>query len=171
MFYLLQSVLNRKLQISLRNAKPTQDRKVRNNSRPFLECLEDRSLLSFYSVTDLGFPGGNSSRAWGINDLGEVVGEAAIPGSIGYHAFLYGGGQMHDLGTFPGGLGSGAYGINNKGQVIGNSYTADSTKHAFLYNARDPSPSLKDLRVCPIRGRRPPTMGYANPTIPQRSDR
>jgi uncharacterized protein (TIGR03032 family) len=30
---------------------------------------------------------------------------------------------------------------------------------------------LATLRVCPIRGRRPPTMGYANPTIPQRSDR
>jgi Uma2 family endonuclease len=30
---------------------------------------------------------------------------------------------------------------------------------------------MEVVRVCPIRGRRPPTMGYANPTIPQRSDR
>jgi probable HAF family extracellular repeat protein len=53
-------------------------------------------------MTDLGtLPGGsyNRSRARGINDSGQVVGDSTAAMAL---AFLYSGGQMQDLGTLPG---------------------------------------------------------------------
>jgi len=62
---------------------------------------------------------GTYSVAYGINDSGEVVGiSSVLPGGTDYHAFLYTGGVMHDLGTL-GGNYSQAYAINDSGQVAG----------------------------------------------------
>lgn len=76
------------------------------------------------TITDLGALGGNDSMARGINDLGQIVGEADVAGGD-YHAFLwlptaaYGlPAGMNDLGTF-GGESSKALGVNNQGQIIG----------------------------------------------------
>ncbi len=52
-----------------------------------------------YTVTDLGTLGGNASEALGVNNRGEVIGDSRIPNSTLFHAFLYSGGQMQDLGT------------------------------------------------------------------------
>jgi probable HAF family extracellular repeat protein len=83
-----------------------------------------------YSVTDLGtLPGGYSSSASGINSSGQVVGSTHPAGSNNFHAFLYNGGAMRDLGTLYGSE-SVAYGINSSGQVVGES----SGLHAFLYS-------------------------------------
>ena len=55
------------------------------------------------TMADLGTLGGGTSEAWGINDRGQIVGNAAIAGE-GWirHAFLYDRGSMKDLGTLGG---------------------------------------------------------------------
>jgi probable HAF family extracellular repeat protein len=75
------------------------------------EQLEDRRLLSTYTLTDLGPLGGLSGRALDINDAGQIVGVA------GNHAFLWQGGVSTDLGT-PGGATSQANGINSLGNMV-----------------------------------------------------
>ncbi|HEX8202689.1 MAG TPA: PEP-CTERM sorting domain-containing protein, partial [Isosphaeraceae bacterium] len=63
-----------------------------------------------------------------------VVGEAATAGGD-FHAFLWAGGAMQDLGTL-GGAASQARAINAAGQVVGWSHRADGTSpHAFLSRA------------------------------------
>ncbi len=76
------------------------------------------------TITDLGTLGGDDGIARGVNDSGQVVGEADVA-SGDYHAFLwlpaaaYGlPAGMNDLGTF-GGESSKALGVNNQGQIIG----------------------------------------------------
>ena len=49
-----------------------------------------------YTLTDLGTLGGTYSQAWGINNAGQVVGQANIPNEA-EHAFLYSGSTMTDL--------------------------------------------------------------------------
>jgi probable HAF family extracellular repeat protein len=89
-----------------------------------------------YILTDLGSSQGNGFAPAALNDAGQVVGTASG------HAFLYGGGQLTDLGSLggPSGPASGTnasswpYGINASGQVVGASYVASSSPHAFLYS-------------------------------------
>src|SRR6476661_6966930 len=75
---------------------------------------------SRYTVTDLGGgfeTNGGFSQANGINNRGQVVGEAsAVAGTT--HAFLYSHGQRQDIGTL-GGIFSQAFGINDSGQIVG----------------------------------------------------
>jgi probable HAF family extracellular repeat protein len=85
-------------------------------------------LYSNGSMTDIQsdslFPSG--TRAHGINSSGTVVGEGWLTSSS-FHAFLYSGGRMLDLG---GGYQASASAINDAGQVIGNGTTVG----AFLYS-------------------------------------
>jgi probable HAF family extracellular repeat protein len=95
-------------------------------------------------MTSLGTFGGEYSRAFGINDNGQVVGEAAaiLPPSSPFsgsasHAFLYADGVMNDLGTL-GGTTSIAYGVNSNGEVTGMASvpgpgTFSENVHAFFY--------------------------------------
>jgi len=103
-------------------------------------------------MKDLGTLGGTSTSGLpssdgnGINNAGQVVGEAYTAGGTD-HAFLWTNGgtdgvatnpQMIDLGTLPGDSNSIAYGINKATnshgvQVVGESDSASGQRHAFLW--------------------------------------
>ncbi|WP_445232625.1 PEP-CTERM sorting domain-containing protein [Duganella rhizosphaerae] len=59
-----------------------------------------------------------SSTARGINNLGQIVGDARNAGNASSHATLWNGASTTDLGTL-GGLYSGATAINSNGQISG----------------------------------------------------
>lgn len=85
---------------------------------------------------NLGTLGGNSSQAFAVNSVGQVVGVALndkpdefaelmtyfLPAATQARAFLWQAGSMHDLGTL-GGKDAVALAINQGGQVAGFSYT------------------------------------------------
>ena len=48
-------------------------------------------------MVDLGTLGGTTSVAYGVNKLGQVVGQAALPNNTASHAFLYDNGTLKDL--------------------------------------------------------------------------
>jgi len=103
-----------------------------------------------YSLTDLGALGGAWSKAWGINDAGQVVGQAQTANGD-WHAFLWTPtnpngiiGTMADLGTL-GGSYSDAYDINNLGQVVGSAFQTSGIPHAFLYAMGGPPLDLGTL--------------------------
>jgi len=71
------------------------------------------------ALTDLGTLGGDNSDAYWINDAGEIVGSADVPGAQhNHHAFLWKNDKMRDLGIAKGWPCSTAIDINSKGQVI-----------------------------------------------------
>ena len=90
-----------------------------------------------YSLTNLGDFGGNYSWASGINNSGQVVGEAWTTPDVllGFNqrAFLYSGGSMTDLGTL-GGNNSYAYDINTYGQIVGSANNVYGADQGFLYS-------------------------------------
>jgi probable HAF family extracellular repeat protein len=93
-------------------------------------------------TTDLGTLGGENSKAYAINNKGQVVGESDTS-SVGLkHAFIWQDGVMTDLGTL-GGPSSKAYAINNKGQVVGSGDTASGVRHAFIWQKGE----MSDLGV------------------------
>jgi probable HAF family extracellular repeat protein len=76
------------------------------------------------------FPAG--TEAYGINNSGEVVGTGYLSSS-NFHAFLYTGGKMTDIGP-PGSLQASADAINNSGQIVGSYYLTSGGGGAFLYS-------------------------------------
>jgi probable HAF family extracellular repeat protein len=99
-----------------------------------LAQTQERSFfvdLNSKTATDLGtLISGGYSLAYGINDMGRVVGESLThnPPERQVHAFITGpnGIGMTDLGTLygPNGPFTQAYGINDMGQVVGYSQQA-----------------------------------------------
>jgi probable HAF family extracellular repeat protein len=88
--------------------------------------------LDSKTVTMIGTLGGSSSSAYGLNDLGQVVGSSSTA-SGKVHAFMTGpnGQGMTDLGA-PSGGSSTARDINNFGQVAGTSYSGEEVSDAFV---------------------------------------
>lgn len=91
-----------------------------------------------YRVTDLGSlgsTGGQGSEAWGLNDVGKVVGESTTNVFGASHAFLWSNGSaMQDLGTL-GGTTSVARAVNDAGFVVGRSDVTSQITRAFLWQA------------------------------------
>ncbi len=90
-----------------------------------------------YKITDLGTLGANSSMAYGINNVGDIVGRSRplnADGSNGTRsAFLYTNNQMLDLGSF-GGSNTVGRASNFSRQVVGYSRpTGEREYKAFLY--------------------------------------
>jgi probable HAF family extracellular repeat protein len=96
-------------------------------------------LYSKGVVTDLGTPSGKYSHAsygFGMNDKGEVVGQASAADISSSQAFLYRKGTMKTLGALSGTFSGSniAWAINNSGWVVGQAHTVDQTSsHAILY--------------------------------------
>ena len=107
-------------------------------------------------MKDLGTLGGDSGQAFSVNDAGEVVGKANLPGVLGCdqfgtpaHAFLWKNGVMTDLGTPAGDLCSFALAINAKHQVVGYGWDCyneiSPSGHAFLSEDGEPAADLNTL--------------------------
>ena len=101
-----------------------------------------------YTVTDLGtLPGHTSgSEAYGINNLGQVVGEAFNSSGI-WQAFLYSGGTLQPLGTLPGCSCSAVHGINGQGQIVGEAMDAYFCYYGFLSRRRNHATSAPPLAL------------------------
>ena len=89
-----------------------------------------------YAVIDLGSLGGTDTRAWAVNDTGQVVGRATLTGGE-QRAFLWDASSgMADVNLPVGGLltARSARGINDAGQVVGGGTMAGNGR-AFLWES------------------------------------
>ena len=119
-----------------------------------LACIALGSALSAahaappaYTLTVLG-PSDPDSTGLGVNDSGQVTGQANLDGNAA-RAFLSGpnGGPVQNLGTLPSGISSSGTGVNNSGQVVGYGDLANGKIHAFLSGPN--GGPLKDLGLLP----------------------
>jgi probable HAF family extracellular repeat protein len=76
------------------------------------------------------FPAGTA--AWGVNNVGQVVGTGYLSSS-NFHAFLFSGGKMVDLGP-KGAYQASAVAINSGGQIVGGYYLTSGKSGQFLYS-------------------------------------
>ncbi|MDQ2732433.1 MAG: hypothetical protein M3Y56_12305 [Armatimonadota bacterium] len=85
---------------------------------------------------DLGTLGGKGSKAWALNDAGQVVGESFLTGNTLRRAFVWQNGAIHPL-DVAGAPGSAAYAINRLAQAVGqrNGPTGSGTAYAFHYSS------------------------------------
>ena len=121
-------------------------RRSRTSSRPTLECLESRVLLSSYIVEDLGAVGPLNTGPEGgiaINAKGEEAGTVNLGNGL-IHAALWDPGKpVKDLGALGGAnLPSEAEAINILGEIVGLSNTSSS--HADPFELK-PGGSMTDL--------------------------
>jgi probable HAF family extracellular repeat protein len=94
-------------------------------------------------LTDLGTLGGDFSSAYGVNNVGQVVGASALPTGLLPHACLWDNGAITDLNSLlPEGTGWElwqASAINDSGQIVGYGDVSGQT-HAYLLNPEGPAP-------------------------------
>lgn len=87
------------------------------------------------TIENLQTLGAADDDAYGINNLGHVVGKALLAPPVRYHAVLWKTpSTIRDLGTL-GGTNSSAQDINDNGVVVGYSETASGDTHAFIWRS------------------------------------
>ena len=124
-------------------------------------------IIDLGIISDIGVPGYNSSGAYAINNIGQVVGYSTTSAGIKWHAFFWedanDNGQadpneMQDLGVEWSNTYSTAQGINNTGQVVGSMnlfqlhtqpYVWQDTNH----NGRYDSGEIQYLELLPVTSR------------------
>ena len=91
-----------------------------------------------YQITDLGSLSNGFSRAYALNNLGQVVG-SSVTADGRQHPFLYSNGVMQDLGSLstvplrPSQESGLARGINDSGQIIGQTNDSTGALRGFHY--------------------------------------
>jgi probable HAF family extracellular repeat protein len=77
--------------------------------------------------------GGTEVNPFFLNNQGQAVGNATLPGDLTFHPFLWDGGALMDLGTFGGDNGEANW-INDKGQAAGSAdFPGDQIHHGALW--------------------------------------
>ena len=84
-----------------------------------------------YTFTTLDVPGANDTRAFGINNAGQVVGLFGDSSGSGTRGFINTGGTFTTL-DVPGASFTEARGINDAGQVVGFFADSSSVFHGFV---------------------------------------
>lgn len=107
----------------------------------YIQGAPNYPTTSFYYrdgvMTDIGNFGGVWSGATDINSMDQVVGYSGLGDPIEgelypERAFLWSGGELHNLGSLFGNLSTRAFGINNLSQIVG-SGDVEFGAHGFLY--------------------------------------
>ncbi len=93
--------------------------------------LYSKSAKTYLNIAFGGSPTNCIANA--INNNGDIVGQAYLPGNSYYHAYIYKDNTAIDLGTL-GGDNSSATDLNDSGQVVGLSFMPGIGQRAFLYS-------------------------------------
>jgi probable HAF family extracellular repeat protein len=96
------------------------------------------------TMNDLGTLGGDNGFPFWVNQRGDVVGMADLPGGQASHAFIWRNGVMTDLGTL--GSDSVAISINATDEVVGTSFVSGSPPNGRAFVWR-PGGSMVDLNT------------------------
>jgi probable HAF family extracellular repeat protein len=104
------------------------------------------NALAGWTFTDLNAMGGlEGSYALGINNNGDIVGQASFAGATSATAAIWSNGVVSNLGTL-GGNTSSASDINDYGVVVGKSYTvANNLLQAFKWDSSNGMQALPTL--------------------------
>ncbi len=87
-------------------------------------------LYSLGTFTTIQIPGSISDEAFGINDVGQIVGSSNLP--VGNNGFLFIGGRLTTLPVPAGGAFVQAFSINDKGQIVGNFVDAKGKSQGYV---------------------------------------
>lgn len=99
------------------------------------------AALAAYALQTLNVPGASNTRAWGINDSGDIVGYFVEAGE--QRGFLYRNGAFSTIAGPPGASQSGVTGISNDGLMVGVYVDVGSTEFkSFLYDGTLYTPFL-----------------------------
>jgi probable HAF family extracellular repeat protein len=132
-FYNLEDINDLGQLVGYYNWVPEDPKPALREIRAFLWDIED-------GLVELGKLGGRISRAYAINNLGNVAGYSTTDN--GYHAYLWTAEDgMTDLGTL-GGTTSIGRGINYHNHVVGRSGTSTGAFSSFLWT---PENGMEDL--------------------------
>jgi probable HAF family extracellular repeat protein len=107
-----------------------------------------------YTITDLGTLGGETSDAYGLNNLGQVIGDSLTASGESHPFFWSKEDGLIDIGVIGGIDGFNGYShaqdINDYGEVVGyyRNFNTDAYRHIFLWSKEtgiyDPLPDLPD---------------------------